>query len=535
MDYVPAWERDPAGYRSRGRAEFDLLSFIPAGRRSRRVIKRIGELERKFQAPFTEPRGVQGGFVGSPIAPQAADRMTDEQWLRAIRKYQGRRSWFGQGDGLVGGATELSRELERRTKEDPDRFGRLASRLPSDADPAYLLGVLRGLAGTECAVADDLKLAVCAKAFADTREDRSVGPAIADVLQRVATLSDEAVEILSWLATKHPDPDSVGAPDLEIRPKASDIDKIYTFGINTTRGRAAEAVARLILRNTDNLKRFETAIHVMLLEQNLGVVACVGGVIAAVGAHDAESGIRLMSGVECVDAVVLATPHFQRFLASQLPERFGEVRRLVERMIRSDSADAQEAGARLAGLAVLYDQDADDLIAESMQGSVEHRRGVAQVASRNVTASTCRDWCERHLTVLFNDEDEAVRRHAATCFREFEDGGLDRYEELIEAFVESRAFLQGTHEILGALERARSRLPAATCLVCERFLDHYGESVGDISTGAAGEARGVAKLVFRTYQQYQGDEWGDRALDLIDRLCLAQAYGTHERFEEFER
>ena len=535
MDYVPAWERDPSGYRSRGRAEFDLLSFIPDGRRSRRVIKRIGELERKFQAPSGEPKGARGGFVVSPIAPQAADRMTDEQWLGAIRKYHGRGSWFGKGDELVGGATELSRELERRTKEDPDRFGRLASRLPSDADPAYLTGILRGLAGAECAVADDLKLAVSAKAFADTREDLNVGSAIADVLRGVAGLSDEAVETLRWLATEHPHPDSEDAPDGAILRTANDIDGIYTFGINTTRGRAAEAVARLIVRDADNLKKFETAIHAMLREQNLGVVACVGGVIAAVGAHDAERGIRLMSGVECADAVVLATPHFLTFLASQLSDRFEEVRGLVKRMIRSDCADAQEAGARLAGLAVLYDHDADDLVAESMQGSVDHRRGIAQVASRNVTASICRDWCERHLTVLFDDEDEPVRRRAATCFREFEDRGLDGYEELIESFVESRAFLQGTHDILGALERARARLPGATCLVCERFLDHFGESVGDISTRAAGEARDVAKLVFRTYQQHQGDEWGDKALDLIDRLCLTQAYGTHERFEEFKR
>ena len=368
MDYVPAWERDLSGYKFRGRAEFDLLSSIPDERRSRRVIKRIGELERKFHAPSGEPRGVRvrAGLVVSPIAPQAADRMTDEQWLRAIRKYQGRGSWFGKGDELVGGATELSRELERRTKENPDRFGRLASRLPSDADPAYLSGVLRGLAGTECAVADHLKLAVCAKAFADARADLNVSSSIADVLRGVSALSDEAVEALSWLATEHPHPGSEDAPHGVPRRRANDIDGVYTFGINTTRGRAAEAVAGLVVRDADNLKRFETAIHAMMREQNLGVVACVGGVIAAVGAHDAERGIRLMSGVECVDAVVFATPHFLTFLASQLPERFEEIRGLVKRTIRSDSADAQEAGARLAGLARI----SHTVTAEGFGGSV---------------------------------------------------------------------------------------------------------------------------------------------------------------------
>ncbi len=72
-------------------------------------------------------------------------------------------------------------------------------------------------------------------------------------------------------------------------------------------------------------------------------------------------------------------------------------------------------------------------------------------------------------------------------------------------------------------------------MVCERFLDQFGESAGDTSTRASGLAMDVAKLVFRTYQQHQGDEWGEKALDLIDRLCLAQAFGVREGFEEFER
>ncbi len=536
MSYVPAWERTPQGRRSRGLAEFDLLSAIPAGLRSQRVLRRLGELERKFTAPSEEPKGVRGGFLGSPIAPRAADKMTDEHWLSAIEKYGERGSRFAKGDELIGGALELSRELERRTKEDPNRFGGLASRLPEDANPVYLSGILRGLDGTEHAVADDVKLAVCAKAFADAPEDLNVGSAIADVLRNLEDpSSDEAVEILSWLATQHPHPDSATVSDEAERPSSDGVRGIYTAGINTTRGRAAEAVAKLIVRDADNIDRFEEAIDAMLIEQHVAVVACVGRAIAAVGAHDAPRGIQLVSRVECADAVVLATPHFQGFLASQLPERFEEVRGLVEQMIRSGSPDAQKAGAQLAGLAVLYGHDSDGLVAAAMKGSVDHRQGIAEVASRNVAVSACRGWCEAHLTVLFDDEDEAVRQRAATCFQQIEDRGFEGYEGLIGEFVESRAFLRSAHEILYALKRARSRLPGVTCLVCERCLDHFGESAGDISTRASGLAMDVAKLVFRTYQQHQGDAWGDKALDLIDRLCLAQAFGVREEFEEFER
>ncbi len=536
MSYVPAWERTPKGRRSRGFGEFDLLSSIPAELRSRKVMRRLGELKRKFQEPTGAPKGVRSGFLRSPIPPQAADRMTDEHWLKAIRKYHDRGSRFGKGDEFVGGALEVSRELERRTKEDPNRFGRLASRLPEHANPVYLSGILRGLDGTERAVADDMKLAVCAKAFADAKEDLNVGSAIADVLRNLADRpSDEAVEILNWLATEHPHPDSADAPEGTNQRPASDFDRIYTSGINTTRGRAAEAVARLIARDATNATRSETAIDAMLREQHIGVVSCVGRVIAAVGAHDAERGLRLMSRVECANAAVLATPHFLRFLASQMPERFGEVRGLVERMIQSRSPEARKSGAQLAALAVLHGHDADDLVEESMQGGVDHRRGIAEVASRNLAASTYRDWCERHLTVLFDDEDDAVGQRAASCFRAFEDRGLGGYDDLIEAFVGSRAFPRSTYEIIRALELARDRLPGVTCLVAERFLDHFGEGAGDIRTRAAGRAMDLAKLVFRTYQQHQGDEWGERALDLIDRLCLTQAYGVREQFEEFER
>jgi hypothetical protein len=41
--------------------------------------------------------------------------------------------------------------------------------------------------------------------------------------------------------------------------------------------------------------------------------------------------------------------------------------------------------------------------------------------------------------------------------------------------------------------------------------------------------------VFRTYHQHQGDKWTVRALDLIDRLCLAGIGDARDEFDVFER
>jgi len=52
----------------------------------------------------------------------------------------------------------------------------------------------------------ELKLAVCRKAYSETRH--SCGKAIADVLGSIKDkLPDDAVQMLDWLATEHTDPD----------------------------------------------------------------------------------------------------------------------------------------------------------------------------------------------------------------------------------------------------------------------------------------------------------------------------------------
>ena len=538
LRYVPAWERSPAGRRSRGLGQLDLLSSIPQRRRSPKIRTRIGELERKFGEPSGPPLGIRGGPVGSPIPPEATNRMTDDQWLRAIRKYNRLgQVTLGRGGEFKGGARQLSSELERHTKEDPVRFGSLAARLPKKAHSVYLLAILRGLGTTEQAVPDELRVAVCKGAFGNAQEDVEVGSGVADVLGGlVGPVTDDSVEMLSWLATQHPHSAPGFMRNLGEELSAHPVRGIYTWGINTARGKAAGAVAKLIRQDAAAIDRFRPAIDTMLLEYHPGVVCCIGAVIAAVHYHDPKYGMRLLMHVQHGGGLVLATPHFLALLQAQLPGRFGDVRSLLQAMIASDARHAQRAGAQLAGLAVLYDQDAGDLVEEAMRGTADHRLGIARVASSNLTGADDRAWCEQHLTILFDDIDDRVRGRAASCFREFRERGLEAHGSLIEAFVASRAFEQGEAEhILRALERSSSRLPGVTCTVCERFLDLFGDRARDVRTASAAVAIDMAKLVFRTYQQHQGGPWGERALDLIDRLCLDEVWGLKQQFDEFER
>jgi hypothetical protein len=532
LAYTSPWERTENGYKSAGFTSFSLLSAIPANLRSSAGTTRFGELERKFGKPARAPRGITVGSIGSPIEKAAAEKMTDDQWLRAIEKYRSGERFHRDADGLKGGAWQLSQTLETLVVEQPERFAKLALRFPADANPAYLRGTLAGL--KKSIIPNELRIAVCRKAFTDARE--ACGQAIADVVGASEDmLPDDVIKMLTWLATEHPNPDHEGWQTDAGGGRMYYNGDIYGNGINTTRGRAAEAMRDLIWRDAAYIPRLRDALERMVLDPSTCVRSCVAGTLRAVAYHDASLALALFQRMDTEDDRLLATVHVYDFIRSLLPDHFDDFRPTIERMLRSGDADAAQAGARLAGLAALYHDRAADLDREAATGSAPQRRGLAEVAAANIGSNDCRAWCERHLAAFFNDPDEEVRKEAAGSFRLLRDESLESYEPLIVAFVDSVSYRDDSMSILHLLESSLRRLPGITCVVCETFLDRFSDEARDARTSRIGDSGTVTQLIFRTYHQHQEDEWTARALDLIDRLCLEGIGDARKEFDAFER
>ena len=209
--------------------------------------------ERKFGEPEGEPRGPAGGVVKSPIKKDTADKMTDDQWLRAIVKYHSEERGRFLRDEITGGAWQLAQVLEECAKEEPERFARLGLRFPADTNPVYLARTLSALEKTP--IASDLKLQVCRKAF--TESCGPCGRSTADVLGNIEDpLPDDAVQMLHRLATEHEDPDREAWQEDAGSGKPYYGDDIHFTGINTTRGRAADAIRDLIFSDATYIDRF---------------------------------------------------------------------------------------------------------------------------------------------------------------------------------------------------------------------------------------------------------------------------------------
>ena len=399
-------------------------------------------------------------------------------------------------------------------------------------NPAYMQGTLAGL--SRVAVDDGLKLAVCRKAFAECRE--GCGKEIADAIGSVAgVLPPSAVEMIDWLATEHRDPAREQWRDDAPGGGKYWNGEVHGYGINTVRGRAARAIQRSILSDPDNLERLRGTVERMVKDPSSAVLSCVAGIFEAVAVTDPQEAVAMFLGMDVPTDELLATPPLFRFMKYAVARSFAELRPLIERMVRSGHGAVAEKGAILAGLALLHGHDAERLVRTALAKGEAQRLGVAKVASSNIRIRELRDWCERRLVELFEDPAVAVRREAASCFRRLQGEPLEEYEDLVDRFSASTAFGDDPSPLLRALEESRQRLPGMTCLVCERHLVRAMEADGAMRRGRASDPYTVVKLVFRTYQQHQNDEWSTRTLDVIDQLCLKGLFGTVEQFESFER
>ena len=555
LGYVAPDERGLRGYRRAGRARFTLLSAIPPDLRSARADAEIRELGNRFGQPEGRPRAIAVDSVESPLDGGTVDALTDEQWLSAIAGHRSKAAVPASPDELRESVWELARRLEARAAEDPDRFARLALKLPAAAHPVYVDRTLVAL--KTAAVESGLKLQVCHKAFVESRGP--CGRSVAAVLGGIVDpLPADAVRMLHWLATEHEDPATTAW-------QAEDL------GIDTARGSAADAVRRLIVHDTAYVQRFRVTLDRLIRDPSASVRACAAETLRAVAARDPRLGTQLFQAMNLSEDRLLAAPEVYRFIRDGLRDRFAEMRPFVQRMLLASEPEVCEAGARLASLAALEhagyaqhagaaqsagatdhpasaaqpavaamsarpeDRSAADLAAEAGRGGPAHRLGVAQVAAVNLATPEYRAWSAATLTALFADDDARVRRQAASCFRRLEDAPLEPHGDLIEAFCASEAFGDDPASILNALEASRERLPGAAGTVCEKFLDRFTEEARDVRSPRHADAHTVATLAFRTCRQHQDDERAPRALDLIDRLCLEAIGGARDALERFER
>ncbi|HKC63364.1 MAG TPA: hypothetical protein VKB86_06990 [Pyrinomonadaceae bacterium] len=535
LDYYTPWERSAEGHQGYGHAQFTMLEGIAPARRSERVKPRLKEWRRKFnKQTVEEPTGITAEFVHSPIEDDAATKMTDEQWLRALKRYDSDNIETRIAyDSLVGGAGELAGVMEGLVKQNPIRFAELACRFVDGVNVRYFEAVLRGVA--EAALDPQLVLRLCRRCHA--LPSRPLGRWIPPVIANSAgsALPDEALEIAAWYATEDPDPEEElwRKPAYGGQPYFGG--SIDTATINSARGVASEAVGRLIFHDASRLEKLLPAVERMVDDSLITVRAGVARALIGVLKHDRDLAVKLFLRLCDTEDALLRTRGVESFMDYGLRTHYEELSPLLDRMLNADHDETKIAGARLACVAALFTEQARVAAESCVRGSEMHRRGAAQVLVANLGQARFRRFCEENLMLLFNDTSEKVRGEAARCFFRLGGEQVGDYADLVEAFIQSEAFVSEHGSLFHALEKTTAQLPDMTCAAAERFFDLAGSDVSDMSTHGAADSFMVTKLVVRIYTQSRSPEVQRRCLDLIDRTSRLQALGLAEAISDYER
>ena len=311
--------------------------------------------------------------------------------------------------------------------------------------------------------------------------------------------------------------------------------KILSHGINTVRGSAAEALAKIIESDPDRASYLQPVLEKMVQDPSIAVRSCVAQALIAVLRYDLDLAVALFKQLCDTEDALLKTHFIERFIYFGIQTHFSELSQVVMRMIDSQDPEVATVGGRQACLAALDLDEAASLADICLSGSEAQRVGAAQVMASNVLMATYRSYCESSLIELFDDPSDEVRAEATRCFLSFEGPQLEGFDNLIIQFVSSDAFPDNFYTLLMALERSTAKLPEITLTACERFIEVAGMAASGISTRQARNADMAIKLTLRTYQQSVDDSVRARSLDLIDKYMEHSTYGIDSALENFER
>lgn len=522
--------------------EFTLLTALPEDRLPERAVRRLGELRRRYDdiREPEEPEGGNGGFIGSPIPSEAAQRMSDDQWLGAMRKHsRDRTDW----ETFTGGARELSHVLRSMTTASPGRFSRLAVRMDGGMHPAYGASLLLGLGDAEPCGDPDAVFAAVRYLAGQCRpaHDQWLGWAMRKYLTSVPI---DLVETLLDRALGADDTgdltgsgDAIGEDEGDLGSKPGAEHDLLTAGINTVRGSAVESLGDLLVHASDGSRAALVVPHLRRIAaaRSLPVRACAAHLLHAALRWDRPAvGEAFAVLVRAPDLLLASRTVFRLFVAlcHGDPVAGGPVR---DRMLRSPVPAVRRNGGRVAALAAM-EWETKDLLAEVLAGrDGAQRQGAADVCAQRLLNTGDQALAHHALVQFFHDPEEGVREAAAAVASALRGRRLMPVRRTVTALIDSDAFALALPQLLITFEEAPDRVDEMVLACIRRFLTMFGVASADLATRAAADAHHIGGLLVRAHAQATSAARRSEILDLLDQLLLRGAYGVAEAIGSADR
>jgi hypothetical protein len=529
LSYAPIYKTlGIIALRMRGIEQFRLLQSIPTEYLTTRGVSQLRQLERKFpdirvsQRPITT--GVFG-VVGSPIPNDAARKMTDKQWLRAMQKY---RDDIEHRDMLKGGAPQLSSVLLGLVKENPTRFHKLFQKVPDDVDDSYVSAFVNGLAESDAPVE---WFFAAVRRFAPQGRLHFKRTIVWAMGKRREDIPGDIVQLLSsWVHQPEGEDESWWASG-ENRRDA------YDSYLNSDRGSAFRRLMRVYdSSDTDEARECKWAL-IESVASDPSTALRIGAIheLTYMIRHDRERAIVLFQQLLDGHEVLLESQYVREFLYWAFYKNFLRLQPYFIAMMNHHSEQVQEQGAQLACIAALSERAMESTEAKAAAGelagaclisSPAWRRGAARVYGHNITGSSM-EICKQKISLLIDDDDEQVRQHIDRIFFELRREHFCLLRDFIEAYAKSK-YRGLEYQFAEYLWNFGLLDPAWTLSIIETILPQSGRSWSGIEE--------LIRLVLRIYMDATSDDaLKERAMDVFDKLMEKHSGQAYKILSEWDR
>lgn len=530
--------------RWRGLEKLYLLQCFPIEVLSDRGRKVLRELERKFPGcrASEDPGTAKGGVVGPPIPDEIAKKLSDRAWLKAMGKYKGS---VEHKDFFKGGAAQLGSVLLRRTKEEPERFYRLAMRVPLETDQSYVRAFINGLGESAGPAARTFDVMRRFAPIADSDTKRAIGW----VLQKRAAeeIPADIVELLEgylrgpededeswWLREEEANRKQERHGDLHGGP--------YSSYLNSVRGSAMMALMRTFDHsdNGDSLRRKWEIVESITGDSSTAMRAGALEELLSLLDIDRERALSIFDRLVEGHPALLRSYYADDLVYWGFFKNYLRMQPYILAMMRNENEAIQQRGAELACIAAIspgaMESEEANLASQSLAnqtltGSATWRRGAARVYALNLGRDPVT--CARALTHLLNDEDEEVGRFVSGIFPSMPAEHIVSLRPFINDYATSRSLQTGLNDFAEFLWKKGSVDPIWALSVVDTILNNHQIEQSEIRSSGGEE---LIRLVLRVYTDPTVDTaTREEAMDLFDHLMEQSSWAAQKVLSEWDR
>ncbi|NES80248.1 MAG: hypothetical protein F6K10_01450 [Moorea sp. SIO2B7] len=305
--------------------------------------------------------------------------------------------------------------MENKVRKNPVRFAQLIQQFYNNTHIYYFNGVLRGIAETELQIDGSIAFDVCQKCH--QLPEKPCGREISWLFQKLAYLpwQEEALDMVIYYALKDTNPQQ------ELWRTKARADQVYydgdilQAGINSVRGSAVSAIAKLIFKDKNRTAYFQEALEKIVSDYSIAVRSCAAEALTAVLNYDRDLAVRLFIKLCDTEDILLKTSTVDHFLYYALPTHFQDLKAIIIRMINSEIPEVQEIGAKQTFVISINIEEAKPLAEQCLSGTDNHCKAAAKVYAANLAKADYRAFCEQSIIKLLGYKDCCLQADISKC------------------------------------------------------------------------------------------------------------------------